>query len=152
MPQITHKPVTLDDWQLLVSLEKIAKNPFYFACDSEEMCKQYIRESHVYFLMDGKKPIGTISHKTEPDGTILINGLTVLPEYRGKGIAHAALKQLLEELGDHQNYALHVHPANTPALLIYLRLGFVITGWEDHHFGDGEPRLYLRRLASHSSQ
>lgn len=131
---IVFTPVTLSDWQLLASFEKIAKSPLYFACDGEEMCKQYIRESHVYFLMDGEKTIGTLSHKTEPDGTILINGLTVLPEYRGKGIAHAALKQLLEELGDHQNYALHVHPSNTPALLIY-----------HHHFGDGQPRLYLRR-------
>ena len=144
MQKITTKPVTLDDWQLLASLEKIAKNPFYFACDGEEACKRYIEESHVYFLMDGEKPIGTLSHKTERDGTILINGLTVLPEYRGKGIAHAALKQLLEDLGN-QNYALHVHPGNTPALLIYLRLGFVITAWEEHHFGDGQPRLYLRR-------
>ncbi len=125
MPNITTKPVTLADWELLASLEKIAKNPFYFACD-------------------GEKPISTISHTTEKDGTVLVNGLTVLPEYRGKGIVHAALKQLLEDLGNH-NYALHVHPSNTPALLIYLRLGFVITAWEDKHFGDGQPRLYLRR-------
>ena len=59
MQKITTKPATLADWELLASLEKIAK-----------------------------------------DGTILINGLTVLPEYRGKGIAHAALKRLLEDLGN----------------------------------------------------
>lgn len=144
MGEIKFKQVSVEDWELVEKIEKGAASVFYFPCENEEQYKRYIKESKVYLVMYGDKAIGTISYKTEKDGTVLINSLTILPDYRGKGIATNAMKKLLADLGD-KNYALLVHPENTAALLIYLRLGFVIAAWKDNYFGNGQPRLYLKK-------
>jgi len=36
---------------------------------------------------------------------------------------------------------LITHPLNTPAILLYLKNGFQITGWKDNYYGDSEPRI-----------
>lgn len=144
MNKIKFKQVSIEDWKLVEEIEKGAASIFFCPCENEKGYKKYIKESEVFFIMQDGKAIGTISYKAEKDGTILINGLTVLPDYRGKGVATNAMKKLLTDLGD-QNYTLLVHPENTAALLIYLRLGFVITEWKDNYFGNGQPRLYLKK-------
>lgn len=132
---------------LLQSLEKGAASDMFAPCDGEEGYKKYIRESQVYSVVKDNNAIGTISYKNQDDGTVLINGLTIMPEYRGQGIASLAMNKLLDEIGN-KSCSLVVHPGNTPAILIYLRLDFYITGWKDNFFGDGEPRLYLQRKAA----
>ncbi len=128
-------------------MEKGAASPLFQECVDEAQYKKYITESKVFLIMFDGQAVGTISYKKMEDGTILMNGLTVLPDYREQGIAKTAMKKLLVDLGD-KNIALYVHPENTPALLIYLRLGFVITAWKDNVFGNGQPRLFLKRTSN----
>ncbi|MEK9159473.1 MAG: GNAT family N-acetyltransferase [Patescibacteria group bacterium] len=141
---IEFKKITIDDWELARSLEEGAASDMFAPCDGEEGYKKYIGESQVYAIINGNKAIGTISYKNQDDGAVLVNGLTVMPEYRGQGIASLAMNKLLDEIGN-KNCSLVVHPGNTPAILIYLHFDFCITGWKDNYFGDGEPRLYLQR-------
>jgi ribosomal protein S18 acetylase RimI-like enzyme len=137
------KQATLEDWEKVRELEEASATHMFAPCEDEEGYKRYVRESTVYFILNEEdEAIGTISYKDQDD-TVTIKGLTVNPEYRGKGIAKTAMKQLMEEIGN-RKMALTVHPANTPALMIYLRLGFTIVAWKDDYFGDGEPRLYLK--------
>lgn len=145
MKNIKFKKAAINDWKLVEKLEKGAESPYFCLCDGEEGYKKYIKESKVFFIINNKKTAGTISYKINKNKSILINGLTILPEYRGKGIATNAMKKLLAKLGD-KNLSLVVHPENTPALLIYLRLGFTITGWKDNFFGNGQPRLFLKKI------
>jgi len=138
------KKVQLDDWELLRTLEEASATKMYAPCEGEEGYKKYIEESTVYFIMDKKNAVGTISYEIQKDGKCVINGLTVKPEHRSRGIARQAMEYLLNEIDDRE-IELVVHPENIPALLIYLHLGFIITKWEDNHFGDGEPRLHLKK-------
>ncbi len=140
------KQVEIKNWELLLSLEKASVTKLFAPLDGEKGYKEYIKESKVYFIMDGKEAIGTISYKIQDDGKYYIDGLTVKPEFRKQGVAKQAMKKLIDEIGK-QEIVLLVHPKNTAALLIYLHLGFFITKWEDNHFGDGEPRLLLQRKA-----
>ncbi len=144
METVQFKQATTDDWKLAEELEKGSASPLFAPCQGEEGYKRYLRESKEFFILMSEKPIGTISYKPESDKNVIINGLTVLPQYRGKGIATNAMKKLLADL-DGKRITLLVHPENTAALLIYLRLGFVITEWKSNHFGDGQPRLYLEK-------
>ncbi len=141
---LTFQKISLNDWERLRELERVAASKFFAPCQDEEGYKRYIRESEVFFVVRDDKTIGTISYKNQQDGAVLINGLTIVPEYRQQGIARQAMEQLLERIGDKECFLL-VHPANTPALLIYLRLGFVIREWKENYFGNGEPRLFLSR-------
>jgi ribosomal protein S18 acetylase RimI-like enzyme len=146
MKEIIFKQTAVNDWKLVEKLEKGSASPFFLSCINEEDYKKYIRENEVFLIMINKKAVGTISYETDQDGTVIINSLTVLPEYRGKGIATNAMKKLLDGLKN-KNFALLVHPENTAALLIYLRLGFVIAEWKDNYFGNGQPRLFLRKTS-----
>lgn len=144
--EIKFKKVKLKDWEQLKFLEEGAASNMFAPCDGEEGYKKYIQGSEVFIIMSADKPIGTISYKNQDDESVLINGLTIMPEHRGKGIAKQAMSQLIDKVGN-KIFVLVVHPGNTPALLIYLRLGFSITQWKDNYFGDGEPRLYLQKKA-----
>ena len=138
--------VEIKDWKVLRTLEEGAASDMFAPCNGEEGYKKYILESNVFIITNENKPMGTISYKNQDNGLILINGLTIMPEHRGRGIAKLAMNKLLNEVGN-KNFELVVHPRNTPALLIYLSLGFSIIEWKENYFGDGEPRLYLQRKA-----
>ncbi len=135
------KKATIKDWKLVKNLEESAVSKMFAP---EEDYKRFVLESKVFIIMDKEKSIGTVSYKNQDDGNILINGLTIISEYREQGIAKQAMGKLLDMVGN-KNFELLVHPANTPALLIYLSFGFIISDWKDNYFNDGEPRLYLQR-------
>ncbi|MDD3808145.1 MAG: GNAT family N-acetyltransferase [Candidatus Pacebacteria bacterium] len=120
------KKVEIKDWELLLSLEKVSATKLFAPLDGEDGYKKYIKESVVYFIMDGDEAIGTISYKIQDDGKYYIDGLTIKPEFRKQGIAKRAMKKLLDEISD-KDLVLLVHPENNAALLIYLHLGFAIT-------------------------
>lgn len=144
MEDIKFKKATLSDWKLVRKLERGSKSPFFQPCIGEDGYKKYIAESNVYFLIKNGEALGTASYKIDRHKNILINGLTVLPKYRGGGIATNAMAKMLARLKG-KDLTLVVHPENIPALLVYLRLGFVITGWKDNYFGNGQPRLHLKK-------
>lgn len=139
---IRFRKATIKDWKLVEELENAAKNSFYLSRKGEENYKNYIKNCQVFLISIDKKVIGTISYKIEKNNNILINGLTILPEFRGQGIATISMGKLLNTLKN-KNLSLVVHPENTPALLVYLKHGFTIKEWRDNHFGNGQPRLYL---------
>ena len=92
--------------------------------------------------------VGDVSYEAKSPERACIDGLNILPEYRGRGYGKLALEWLLGVLGGCRRIELSVHPHNRWALIIYLQLGFKIESWADNHYGDGQPRLILAREAS----
>lgn len=142
VPKITLKKCNKEDWKIVKRMEKSAKSKLFHPIEREEEIKEYIAKSKVYIILQKNNPIGTVSYKIKRDGHIMFNGLTVLPKYRNKGIGLAAVKKILRKTGG-RKAELVTHPENTPALIIYLKLGFKLKGWKDNYFGDGEPRVIL---------
>jgi [ribosomal protein S18]-alanine N-acetyltransferase len=78
-----------------------------------------------------------------------ILGVAVDPEAQRTGIGRALTKALLERMeargvGD---VSLTVHPGNAPAVALYRMLGFKQERSESDYFGEGKPRVVLRRRA-----
>ncbi len=142
IPKITLKRCKNDDWQIVEKMEKVAKSRLFSPFEGEKKIKEYIRKSEVYMILKGDDPIGTVSYEVKKDGHILFNGLVVLPKYRKRGIGSTAIQKALKRAGN-RKAELIVHPENTVALIIYLKLGFKIKSWKDNYFGDGESRLIL---------
>lgn len=70
----------------------------------------------------------------ESDAEIRLIDITLLPEYRGKGIGTKLLKDLIKRGKKIQKkISLHVDPA-TPALHLYLRLGFIHVNNNGRHY------------------
>jgi ribosomal protein S18 acetylase RimI-like enzyme len=76
----------------------------------------------------------------ENENEIRLIDITLLPAFRGKGIASFLVGELIKksEKG-RKKISLHVDPAN-PALRLYLRLGFVhIKNNGRHHYMERKP-------------
>ena len=143
MKDIILQPANINDWKILAILEKSAANKVFHPLTKEDEIKKYIKDSNVFFIVLNNKEIGTISFEEKEDNSIYFDGLTILPNCRRQGIATYALKKVLEDLKNKRVLSIVVHPENTPAILLYLKAGFVIKKWKENFYGDGEPRLFL---------
>jgi len=105
-----------------------------------------LRQSCVFLIQSDGKTIGTVSYEMKGRGHASLDGLIVHPGYRKRGIATKAVEFLLSELKGVKRIDLPVHPENSTALGMYLKLGFKIEGRKENYYGDGEPRLILARI------
>jgi len=135
------------EWIKVLKFEKASRSKFFSALENEEEVKQYLSESEVYFVMLGNEPIGTASFKSEGDSAYM-DGLTIDPKYRGKGYGKIGIHLIMEKVKKYRRVYLRVHPRNVGGIIVYLKEGFEIFGWEDNHYGDNEPRLLMEKLQS----
>lgn len=141
--KISYKEIA--DTALILKLDQAAFcREFDCPFKSEEEVKKYFANSKALLILDGKEPAGYYSYKYVHPDEAEITGIVVIPSYQGKGIDSMVLKKILSELKNVKKVWLLTHPKNIAALKLYFKFGFVITGWKDNYFGDGEPRLILQ--------
>jgi ribosomal protein S18 acetylase RimI-like enzyme len=102
----------------------------------------YLIDSEVYLVYEDNDVIGNFSYE-EKGGQIEIKEVLVLPQYQGKGYGKKIMDYLLN-LVKGKPVWLVTHPKNTPAIITYLKSGFILTEWKDNYYGDGHPRLLFR--------
>jgi GNAT superfamily N-acetyltransferase len=96
---------------------------------------QYARDhpdACVEVILSSGEPIGGVCVALLRDELRIVD-LTLLPEYRNRGIGRALLADLLDEAGrTGRRVTLHVQRGN-PARCLYERLGFVASGERGLH-------------------
>ena len=102
----------------------------------------YLTGSEIYLAYEGDEMIGSFSF-IEKNNEVEIKQLLVLPQYQGKGYGEKLTAELLN-LVKGKKVWLVAHPKNTPAIITYLKAGFVINEWKENYYGDGQPRLLFR--------
>jgi len=102
----------------------------------------YLKNSEIYMAYETKRAIGFVAFEKRKDA-IEVMSLAVIPEYQKKGIGKSLLGHALDKLAGRKIH-LVTHPRNTPAIILYLKLGFEICGLKENYYGDGQPRLLLR--------
>jgi ribosomal protein S18 acetylase RimI-like enzyme len=92
-------------------------------------------------IMDEKKPAGRF-YLWENDSEIRLIDITLLPQFRSKGIGTNLLQDLIKRSNKVQKkISLHVEPSN-PALLLYKRLGFIhIKNNGRHYYMERNPEV-----------
>ncbi len=136
-----------------VNLKKVGKDLFYidnaaFTRDFDLKARSvkeevdYLQNSEIYVAYEGAKTIGFIAYEDKRDSVEIIS-LAVVPEYQKKGIGKLLLTHILGILKKRKTH-LVTHPRNTPAIILYLKLGFEIYGLKENYYGDGQPRLLLK--------
>lgn len=80
------------------------------------------------------RPIGGLMLEPRPD-SIDIREIQVLPEWQGRGIGTAVVRQIITQAASRgAAVTLSVVPANSRAKQLYDRLGFEVTGFESPFF------------------
>lgn len=127
-------------------MERSAANTrYYFPYATEKEVKDYIRNSSVFIAESDGKAIGTVSYQMLSEGKAEINGIIVRPEFRGQGIAQKSMDFILNQTNGIPHVIAYVHPKNMGAIKLYWSKGLAIIGFENDHYGDGEPRLVMER-------
>lgn len=96
----------------------------------------------------GAEPVGyMLAAKSAREGEGWILSAATHPAWRGRGIGQALLQQLLATLdaAGLTEIRLTVHPANTVAVRLYERAGFVREARDGAYFGPDQPRLIMVR-------
>lgn len=142
MPNFTLQKATIADWETIEQIEKTSDRKLYAPRVDKAEILHDITKNSVFFIVIKTKKAGFVSYLIEPDGNIEFNGLVLLPEFKGQGIAKAAFEKAIEKTNA-KHYSLFVHPENKAAIKIYTDAGFTIQSRLENHFGDGEPRLFM---------
>jgi len=133
--------------QLLFEMERAAfTEPYECPAVKVEEIILYLEDSYVFLVTDPKgKPLGFFAFQPHPDNSVELRLFAVLPEYQNKGIGKQMLTEFFEITKNRAEITARTHPRNKVALVLYLKHGFIIYGWVDDFYGDGEPRLLLRK-------
>lgn len=70
-----------------------------------------------------------------------VTTLAVRPEHRRRGYASALLEAALGAFPEARRVHLEVRPTNAPAISLYKRLGFVVTGRRRRYYGEEDALL-----------
>lgn len=134
-----------DDGKILLELDNLCFNrEFDYPSASVEEELNYLKGSETYIYLDNDKAIGFFSFKDMDSGEVELKSMAVIPEYQGKGIGRQMMDRYLR-LNEGKDLFLVTHPLNGAAIILYLRSGFNIVGWKENYYGDGQPRLILKR-------
>lgn len=139
MPEITFRPITDEDLPFLARLyastrqEELAVTPWteeqkqaflqqQFEAQHRHYQEYYPEASFDILQVDGE-PAGRL-YASRWSKEIRIVDISLLPEYRNRGIGGRILKDLLDE-GRRTDKVVSIHvEKNNPALRLYERLGF----------------------------
>jgi ribosomal protein S18 acetylase RimI-like enzyme len=146
MSNISFRKVASEkDWKQFLDLEKVAFHcsPYYLAFTNITELKKFIGNSVVYLMFDGTKPIGHVEYEMKNKESAEITGFVLSPDYRGQGLGKLLFGKAMDDLKNTKQVFLMTHPENSKALKVYLTAGFIIKGWKDNYYGNGQPRLRL---------
>lgn len=146
--KIALKKASEDDWNIIVGIEKSqANNKGYAYLPTIKDAKRYLGASVVYLIYVNNTLAGHIMYFIDDKKRAELTGFIILPEFQNKGVGTHVLGQVLDKIleNDVKHIELVVHPANAPALIMYIKQGFKVKGWLNNPFGDGEPRLSLKK-------
>ena len=132
LAQLARRPATAADFEVTLAIKKQALGPYIeqvWGWEDEFQrafhSENFQPDSTTLFLYEGRE-IGLLESAQQPD-SLFIQSLLIIPEFQGKGIGTALLKQLIKKaLVMNKLVRLDVLHVNKSALKLYQRLGFTI--------------------------
>lgn len=139
------KRATAGDIEDVLAVEKsLAGMKVYSATIERDEALEEITGAVFYLIEIDGKVAGDISYQIKDKDHAYFQGLAIMPEFQGKGIARKATEMVLEELKDIKIIDLVTHPENQKAINLYASFGFKKVGApKENYFDDGEPRIEM---------
>lgn len=141
------------DWSTVQSLLKEAvktTSGLYRAHTEKESVIKLIHNNQVFLIMKSATLVGLISYSWENPHCAYVDELLIRPEFKGQGYGTQTMIWLFDQVKNAEKISLNTHPQNSRAIMLYLKSGFIIDGWNDNFFGDGEPRIHMVKLIKNS--
>jgi ribosomal-protein-alanine N-acetyltransferase len=140
------RPASVSDLQAIQRIDALSfpelSYPYF-------VLRQYLDTFGDFFQVALKDdvPVAYIAGGLASSGKMCwIHSLAVLPEHRRKGLAGSLLASFLQTSKNHHvnSVLLTVHPEE-PAVFLYQKHGFVVEKQLPDYYGDGKPRLIMKK-------
>ena len=145
---INLQQATSDDWQEVGDIKGKSSSQYFKALTDKTELIDYVSKNKVFFVLYNGDKVGTVGLGYLSDSTIQLEGLNIIPIYRKLGLGQKTLEEVLKLIAkdNPKKIVLKVHPKNILALFLYMKNGFIVTGYLENYFGDGEPRLAMEKV------
>ena len=118
--------------------------------DPIEYTQRSIEDGHVWVATEDNEVVGFLISKFK-HSTPYVNNVAVLSEYRHKGIAKKLFEKFEEFYGFQQKSEVKIFwlqvRTNNPAQKLYFDLGYRVTGFDEHYYGQNEHALCMYKSA-----
>ncbi|MET9960157.1 GNAT family N-acetyltransferase [Streptomyces sp. NPDC006326] len=136
MPSASVRPLDLNDDRTAAAVHAVGRAAYAVEAEligfdgipalRESLAEMRERPLHWLGAVDGSGAIaGFLAWEEEPDGSVCVDRLCVDPSWFRRGIASLLLRHLLTEALPGRRIIVTTGAANTPAVALYARLGFV---------------------------
>ncbi|MRR55803.1 MAG: ribosomal-protein-alanine N-acetyltransferase [Deltaproteobacteria bacterium] len=144
MEEITLCPVTEDDLEEVLSLERASFNHPWNSEHIRHEITSPLSFPLLVRLADGVCAGYICPMLVLDEGQIL--NVAVHPSYRGQGIGRILVKAALEEFRQRgaSIVDLEVRPSNAAAISLYIRCGFVTVGRRKAYYENGEDAILMK--------
>ena len=144
---LTVKRITRLEPSLLASLVEYGRAALGESALDEWLLPVIAGHGRLYVGMAGDEIVGAAEVIRCFDGNDLyLEGLYIRPEFQGRGYGYALLSgvmKLLAAEGNFERVLATVNPANASGRRVYEKAGFIETGSEQNHYGQGRDRVML---------
>jgi ribosomal protein S18 acetylase RimI-like enzyme len=118
--------------------------------DPIEYTQRSIENGRVWVAIEDDEVVGFLISKFK-HSTPYVNSVAVLPAFRGKGIAKKLFEKFEEFYGFQQKSEVKIFwlqvRTNNPAQKLYFDLGYRVTGFDEHYYGQNEHALCMHKSA-----
>jgi ribosomal-protein-alanine N-acetyltransferase len=132
------RPMDISDLQSAVELDTLClPRPW-----SETVWREELESPFGLYLVleEAGEPLAQIGVRYVAE-ELHVTTLAVRPERRRRGYASALLEAALGAFPEARRVHLEVRPSNAPAISLYERLGFSVTGRRRRYYGDEDALL-----------
>ena len=118
--------------------------------DPIEYTQRSIENGRVWVAIEDDEVVGFLISKLK-NSTPYVNSVAVLPAFRGKGVAKKLFEKFEEFYGFQQKSEVKIFwlqvRTNNPAQKLYFDLGYRVTGFDEHYYGQNEHALCMYKSA-----
>lgn len=134
----------------ITQLMELEKKSFPIdAYSKERMLGLFKRYPETFLVAESQGEAGLVGYivGAAEGKTGEIDAMAVRAGFRRLGIGEKLLKKILEifSSNDIKHVRLRVRPQNQPAISLYKKTGFQITGKEPHYYRDGEDAVIMNK-------
>ena len=145
------RPLTPADLPAVMRLEQSMPGSLMWEPAKEEDQSSIIRDGNNFGIFDSNVLVGKVGFwDTKTEGWE-VDGMIIDTKFRGKHYGSVLFTSALLAITAKEHpsvFVLYTHPANSPAIAIYLKSGFTIQEWVPDKYGPGKPRIKMTKPTS----
>lgn len=150
LPDIIFRTVPPKDISIVMRLEHSMPHSTLWEPATVEDQMRIINSGNMFGMYTNDVLIGKVGFWQSPDDGWEVDGLIIDAPFRNRSYGSQLFTYAMERISKKEHptsYVLYTHPHNIAAIILYLKAGFIVTGFHTNKYGPGKDRLRMIKLS-----